>query len=186
MSHSLRDQLLKTGLVSKEEAKTLEKQEKSKKYKQQKQKRKKKKQGKTEAVDTESAAYMAAKAREEEIAHAKALNRQKEAERMQKALLAQVWDLIQRHQVNDPDADIAYHFIEGKFVKKIFVNAKQQQELGNGNLAITVLEDSYYIVPVPIAEKILERMPEAVVYLNKEKADDVDDADYPVPDDLMW
>ncbi len=183
---SLRDQLLKTGLVSKTEAKQVEKQAKSKYHQQ----RKKKKRGKTETVDTESAAYMAAKAREEEIALAKKLNQQKEAERLQKALLAQVSDMIKAHQVNDIKADIAYHFLEGKIVKKIFVNAKQQKQLSNGDLAITVLDDSHYIVPVPIAEKILERLPEVVVYLNKEKASDVDDeqayADYPVPDDLMW
>lgn len=188
MSQSLQDQLLNTGLVSKKQAKKVEKQAKSKHHKQQKQKKKNKKPGKTEAIDTNSAAYIAAKAREEEIAHAKALNRQKEAERLQKALHAQVCDLIQRHQVNDPEADIAYNFIEGKFVKRIFVNAKQQKQLGDSHLAITVLDDSYYIVPVHIAEKILERVPDVVVYLNKEKASDVDDpyADYPVPDDLMW
>ncbi|OAD21431.1 nucleoprotein/polynucleotide-associated enzyme [Candidatus Thiomargarita nelsonii] len=134
---------------------------------------------------------MAAKAREEEIAQAKKLNQQKEAERLQKALLAQVSDMIQRHQVNDLKADIAYHFLEGKIVKKIFVNAKQQKQLSNGDLAITVLDDSHYIVPVPIAEKILARLPQVVVYLkkNEEKASDVDEqayADYPVPDDLMW
>ncbi|TGO03297.1 hypothetical protein PN36_09485 [Candidatus Thiomargarita nelsonii] len=186
---SLRDQLLKTGLVSKTDAKQVEKQAKSKYHQQQK--RKKKKRGKTESVDTESAAYVAAKAREEEIAQAKKLNQQKEAERLQKALLAQISDLIQRHQVNDLKADIAYHFLEGKIVKKIFVNAKQQNQLSNGDLAITVLDDSHYIVPVPIAEKILARLPQVVVYLNQneEKASDVDEqiyADYPVPDDLMW
>jgi len=186
---SLRDQLLKTGLVSKTDAKQVEKQAKSKYHQQQK--KKKKKRGKIETVDTESAAYLATKAREEEIAQAKKLNQQKEAERLQKALLAQVSDLIQRHHVNDIKADIAYHFLEGKIVKKIFVNAKQQNQLSNGDLAITVLDDSHYIVPVPIAEKILERLPEVVVHLNKneEKASDVDEqayADYPVPDDLMW
>jgi len=183
---SLQDQLLKTGLVSKTDAKKVEKQAKSKYHQQQKQKIKKKKPGKTETVDTQSAAYMAAKVREEQIAHAKKLNQQKEAERQQKALMAQVSDMIQHHQVNDLNAEIAYHFIEGRFVKRIFVNAKQQQQLANGDLAITALNDSHYIVPAPIAEKILARMPEVVVYLNKEKAIDADEQAYPVPDDLMW
>ncbi|HDN27449.1 MAG TPA: DUF2058 domain-containing protein [Thioploca sp.] len=189
---SLRDQLLKTGFVSKEQAKKAEKQAKSQTHQQQKLKKKKKKAEKTEvgAVETESAAYLAAKAREEEIAHAQELNRQKEAERQQKELHAQVRDLIQSHQVNDSKADIAYHFSEGKFIRRISVNAQQQQQLTNGQLAITVWEDSYYLVPTSIAEKLLERAPETVLYLNKdeEKTTEADDlyADYVVPDDLMW
>ncbi len=187
MGNSLRDQLLKKGLVSKEQAKKVEQQANSKTYQQQK--KKKKKRGKIE-VDTKSAAYLAAKAEEEEKQRAKELNRQKELERQQKALQAQVRDFIQRHQVNDPDAEITYNFVDGKLVKQIYVNSKQQEQLAKGNLAITVLDETYYLVPASIAEKILERVPQVVVYLNKneEKATNVDDpyADYPVPDDLMW
>lgn len=190
MSNSLRDQLFKTGMVSKEQAKKVEKQTKSKYHQQQKQNRKNKKQGKTEAVDTKSSAYIAAQAQQEEIARAKELNRQKEAERVQKALQAQVRDMIQNHQVNDSKADISYNFSDGKFIKKIYVNAKQQQQLINRHLAITILDESYYLVPASIGEKLLERVPEVVVYLDKdeEKATDADDpyADYQVPDDLMW
>ena len=184
---SLRDQLLKTGLVSKEQAKKAETQAKSKIHQQQKQKKKKRK---TVAVDTESAAYLAAKAREDEIAHAKELNRQKDRTSAKKELTAQVHDLIQSHQVNDDKADITYHFTEGQFVKQISVNANQQQQLTSGQLAITVLEDSYYLVPASIAEKLLERAPETVRYFSKdeEKSTEADDwyADYTVPDDLMW
>ncbi len=190
---SLRDQLLKTGLASKEQAKKAEKQAKSKTHQQQKQKRKKKKPAKVEAetVDTESAAYLAAKAQEEEMARAKELNRQKQVERQQKELLAQVRDLIEHNKVNDYKADIDYHFIDGKFARQIHVNAKQQQQLANGQLAITVLdEDAYYIVQANIAEKLLERLPEVVVCFNKEKekTSEADDpyANYKVPDDLMW
>jgi uncharacterized protein YaiL (DUF2058 family) len=190
---SLRDQLLKTGLASKKQAKNAEKEAKSKTHQQQKQKRKKKKSAKVEAetVDTESAAYLAAKAQEEERARAKELNRQKQVERQQKELLAQVRDLIEHHQVNDYKADICYYFVQGRFARQIYVNAEQQKQLANGQLAITVLdEDAYYIVPANIAEKLLERMPEVVVLFNKEKekASEVDDpyADYKVPDDLMW
>ncbi len=185
---SLRDQLLKTGLASKEQAKKAEKQAKSKTHQQQKQKRKKKK---AETVDTESAAYLAAKAQEEEMARAKELNRKKQVERQQKESLAQVRDLIKHNQVNDYKANIDYHFIDGKFARQIHVNAKQQQQLANGQLAITVLdEDAYYIVQANIAEKLLERLPEVVVCFNKEKekTSEADDpyANYKVPDDLMW
>jgi len=186
MSNSLRDQLLNTGLVSQKQARNAENQAKLKAHQQKKKKKKKP----NKAPDTESVAYEAAKAREEEIARAKELNRQKEIERQQKALQAQVRDIIERHQVNDPDASTAYNFTDGKFVKQIHVNAKQQQQVANGQLAITKLEDSYYLVPDTVVSALLERMPETIVYyINKdEQTTEADDlyADYKVPDDLMW
>lgn len=192
MSGSLRDQLLKTGIVSKEQAKQAEKQAKSKTHQQQKQKKKKKKQSQSETIDTESISYLATKAREEEIARAKELNREKEAERKQKAKQAQISDLIQCHQENDPDGEIAYHFTEaGKYVQKILVTAKQQQQLVNGQLAIAVLEENYYVIPKPITEKILERIPDAIVHFRQDEEEETINPDDPyaayiVPDDLMW
>jgi hypothetical protein len=193
MSHSLRDQLLKTGLVSEEQAKKADKQTKLKTHQQQKKKRKHKKRGTIEPIETDSIAYQAEKAREKEIERAKELNRQRDVQRLEKELRAQVHDLIQRHQVNDPKADIAYHFVEGGVVKEISVNVKQKQQLSNGFLAITVLDDAYYLVPTPIAKKLLERVPETVIDLGKKEEKTTNDAysedpyaDYPIPDDLMW
>ncbi len=188
MNNSLRDQLLKTGIVSKEQAKKAENQAKAKTHNQQKEKRKKKKSKTSKVVDTESTAYQAAKAREEEVNRAQELNRQKEAERQQRALQSQVRDIINQHQVNDPKAGIVYNFVENKAVKKIYVNAKQQQQLGNGYLAITVLDKSYYLVPTSVVASLLERMPETVVCFTKDEPPAEDDPykDYQVPDDLMW
>jgi len=189
---SLRDQLLKSGVVSQKQAKKAEQEVKSKTHQQHKQKKKKKKSGQVEAADTESAAYLAAKAEEQEKARAIELNRQKQAEHRQKELQAQVRDLIESNHVNDSKAALTYHFTKkGKFVTKIPVNEEQRKQLINGQLAIATLEeDSYYLVSADIAEKILERMPEVVVCFNKadEKTADADDpyADYQVPDDLMW
>ncbi len=185
MSNSLRDQLLKKGLVSKEKAKTAEQNSKSKYHQQ----RKKKKKDRGKQV-LDSAATLAVKAREEEIQRAQELNRQKETERQQKALQAQIRDLILRHKVNEPKAEMTYNFTDGKFVRQIQVTSKQQEQLAIGYLAITVLGESYYLVPTPIAEKINERVPQVVIYLNKTNNDEnnTDDpyADYQVPDDLMW
>jgi hypothetical protein len=192
MSNSLRDQLLKSGLVSKEQAKTADKQAKSKLHQQQKQKRKKKKKAaQKEEIDTESATYLAAKAHEAEKQRAQELNRQRELEREQKEIQAQVRDLIQSYYIIDHKADISYHFLEGKFVRKIYVNATQQQQLNNGQLAIVSLDDSYYLVPISVADKILERLPETVLFYphqDEPKIEEIDDpyADYPIPDDLMW
>jgi uncharacterized protein len=187
---SLRDQLLKTGLVSKEQAKKAEKQAKSKTHQQQKQKKKKRKSAQNpEEMDTNSPAYLAAKAREAEIERAKALNRQKEAERIEKALQAQVRDLIEHHHVNDPKAEEVYYFVEDKCVKKIEIDFKQRQPLAHGQLAISILEDSYYLVPHSIAEKLIERLPESIVCFHNTQQETIDNdpayAEYPIPDDFI-
>ena len=77
MSHSLQDQLLKSGLVSQDQAKKADKQAKLKTHQQQKQKKRRKKRRTPEPVDTESIAYIAAKAQEDEIERAKELNCQR-------------------------------------------------------------------------------------------------------------
>ncbi|NIA15350.1 MAG: DUF2058 family protein, partial [Nitrospiraceae bacterium] len=48
-------------------------------------------------------------------------------------------------------------------------------------------EGKYYVVPGRVAEKILDRVPEAVLVLNDPvDADGDEDDPYAVPDDLMW
>ena len=188
MSNSLREQLLKQGLVSKDQAKQAEKQAKLKAHQVQKSKSK---QPKAKVVDKESASYLATKAREEEIARAKELNRQKEVEREQKALLSQVIDIINYQHVNDPDANGAYYFLEEKWVRKIEVTFKQRQLLASGELAITSLEEKYYLVPATVAEKVRARIPEVVVCFHQPASGSIIELDkayitHPVPDDLIW
>ncbi len=192
MGNSLREQLLKQGLVSKEQANQADKQAKLNEHQLQKKQRKQQKSGKIAVADTESVAYLAAQAKEKEIAHAKELNRQKEIERQQKALQAQVRDIIHFQYVNDPDAEGTYYFVEGKWVREIKVTPKQRQLLAKGELAITTIDEKYYLVPVTIAEKIRERIPEIVICFNKDqikeeiiKTNDIY-AKYPIPDDLIW
>ncbi len=49
------------------------------------------------------------------------------------------------------------------------------------------LDGKYWVVPGAVAEKILDRAPEAVVVLHDPvHANDDEDDPYAVPDDLMW
>jgi uncharacterized protein len=190
MSNSLRDQLLKQGLVSKEQAKQAEKQAKLKEHQGQKTQSKKQKANKA-IVDKESISYLAAKAREEEIARAKELNRQKEIERENKALWSQVRDIIDCQHVNDPDAEGTYYFLEDKWVRKIEVTLKQRQLLARGELAITSIEEKYYLVPAAVAEKVQTRVPEIVVCFHQAANGRIAEQNeayiaYPIPDDLIW
>ncbi len=186
---SLQDQLLKAGLVDEKKAKQAKKDQ-----------RKQKKVAKKNNQSLESDAAKAAKqAAADKAENSRQLNKQKEAEAEKKAIAAQIKQLIQMNKLNRHRADIAYNFqFDGKF-KKIYVMTDQQNLLSRGKLAIVHLQDtteeSFEVVPTPIAEKIAERDAANVILIHENNAEqsanetsEEEDwyADYEIPDDLMW
>lgn len=68
-------------------------------------------------------------------------------------------------------------------------------QVTKGRLVVVLLDDSYELVPTPVADKIAQRDEAFVIYradLDTKGADgneqDEDDwyADYEIPDDLTW
>ncbi len=119
------------------------------------------------------------------------LNRELEEKRQKKAIKAQVQQLIDKNTVIRSKGDIGYNFVVNNKVKKIYVTEEMQSKLSLGLLAIAVQGDSYKIIPVPVAHKIAERMPEIIILQNQNEpnlSEEEQDwyADYDIPDDLMW
>lgn len=178
---SLQDQLLKSGLVDKKKAQKVNKS----KQKQAKLKRK----NKVETVD--EAKIAAEKAHAEKVERDRQLNLQRKQEAEQRAIGAQIRQLIEMNRQEKGAGDIAYHFTDGTTVTHIYVDEKQQRQLANGHLAIVRLAGQYEIVPTSVSEKIALRDESYLVYCNRGKEDTVVDEDDPyaefeVPDDLMW
>jgi len=179
MSLSLRDQLLKAGLVNEKQAKQAGKQ-------QQKQQRLEKK-GQVEVDDSQKQAALQAQA--EKLARDQELNRQQQEKAEQKARTAQVKQLIEVSRLPKLTTEDYYNFVDEKKVKRLSVNALMRNKLSSGSLAIVRHGGSYEVVPREAALKIQERDPRRVVLLNTQtEAPDADDpyAAYQVPDDLMW
>ena len=175
---SLQDQLLKAGLVDQKKA------SKAKKAKHQQAKKKQK--NKIETVD--EAKLAAEKAQAEKVARDRELNAQRKAEAEQKALAAQVRQLIEMNR-QPTEGDLAYSFTDGSLVKNIYVNETQQKQLSNGRLCIVKLDEGYELIPTTVAEKIRQRDENTEILSNQppEEPDEDDPyADYQVPDDLMW
>lgn len=181
MAKSLQEQLLSAGLVKKNKAKALRKAQQNIQR------------GKVTS-ESEEAKNLAQQSVQEKVQRDKALNQKKNEQARQKAVLAQIKQLIQSNQVATKDGDIAYQFSDGKKIKKIYVNKLLQSQLVKGILAIVKMpleqEPSYYLVPRAIAEKVAQRDAALVVTLNDatpaELADDDPYAEYKIPDDLMW
>ncbi|RDE19855.1 DUF2058 domain-containing protein [Motiliproteus coralliicola] len=174
---SLKDQLLKAGLVDKKKAQQVSKQ-----------KHRQKQQGKK--TDADEAKRLAQQAREEKAAKDRELNRQRQLEAEQKAIVAQIKQLIETNEVRCEDGDQAYNFTDGSKIKRIYLDDLLTGQLSRGQLAIVRLDESYKLVPAKVAERIAQRDASIVVVLH-EKKDEVEDeddpyADYKIPDDLMW
>jgi len=179
MSMSLRDQLLKAGLVNEKQVHQAGKQQK-------KQQRLEKK-GQVAVDDVQKQAALQAKA--EKLARDQELNRQQQEKTEQKARAAQVKQLIETTRLPKLTTEDYYNFVDDKKVKRISVNALMRNKLSGGALAIVRHAGGYEVVSREVALKIQERDARRVVLLNTAtEAPDADDpyAAYQVPDDLMW
>jgi len=109
-------------------------------------------------------------------------------------VLAQVKQLIDVNKQPKGQGDVVVNFTDANVVKRLYVDSVTHQLITQARLAIAKFNDGYELIPVPVADKIALRHPEAIVY----RADDIPDshpsneqdddwyADYDIPDDLMW
>ena len=179
MAISLKDQLLKAGLVDARKISTAVKE----KHKQEKQQHK----HKIETIDETKA--NAQKAREEKAERDRQLNFERDEQLRHKAIIAQIKQLIEVSRLSRDGAEIAYNFTDGTKIKKILVTDEMLNQLSNGRLAIVKFDEQYSVVPKSVAEKIKLRDASYVIVSNVlQQTDDADDpyAEYKIPDDLMW
>lgn len=177
MSNALRDQLLKAGLADAKKVKKVKKE-----------KHQLKTQTSKKSMPETQTTTLAQQAKAEQVARDRELNRQKQAELAQKAIAAQVKQIIETNAISSK-GDVGFNFVDGKLVKKLYVSSKLHDELSRGLVAIARLAEQYLLVPTQVAEKVMQRDASSIVLLNtKQQQPDEDDpyADYQIPDDLMW
>ena len=176
---SLQEQFLKAGLVDKKKVKQAN-QEKS-------QQKKVERRTGTQSVDEVRLAALETQRKNAE--RARELNAQRDAAAMQKAIMAQIVQMVQQSRQSKGKGDIAYNFTHDNKIKRIYVSAAVQANLIAGRLVIVCQGENTELVPKVIADKIAERDPSLVVRVNKTSTEiDADDpyAAFQIPDDLMW
>lgn len=181
MGNALQEQLLKAGLVDKNKAN----QAKSQKHKKLKQQRN----TKQDVVD--EAKLLAEKAIREKAERDRELNRKRNEAAQQKAIMAQIKQLIESNRLPKGNGDdLVYNFEDNKTVKRIFVPEEVHEGLTRRKLAIVKFDTQYDVVPTPVADKIKLRDEKYIILRNDpSKEDEQEDdfyADYEIPDDLMW
>lgn len=176
---SLQEQFLKAGLIDKNKAK-LASQDKSK------QKKVERRTG-TQSVDEARLAALETQRRNAE--RAREHNAQRDAAATQKAIVAQIAQMVQKNRQSKGNGDIAYNFTHDKKIERMYVSAAVQAHLMAGRLVIVCQGGATDLVPRVIADKIAERDASLVVRVNKSSTEvDADDpyAAFQIPDDLMW
>ncbi len=166
MGNSLKEQLLKAGLVSKKQVKKVKHEERVTKHK---------KKGKKPSPETKESSI----AREERLAYEernRELNRKRNEEKKRRENAAQVRQLIltNRLTLEERDDDEPYNFVVGKRIKKLFLSEKIINQLTCGKLAIVKLEGKFEIVPANAAKQITERNPKSVLVFNEGGKDEED------------
>lgn len=181
MSKSLAEQLLGAGLVD---------EKKIKKARQEKRQHKKKvKSG--QVVEDHSQKLELERKREEQRERDRLLNLDRQAQADERARMAQVLQMLQQSQLATK-GDIRFNFNDPRsnVIKSLYVDPTMQKHLANGKLAICGYEESYYVVPVHVADKVAERYAASVLFtadISKQEPDEDDPyKDYQIPDDLMW
>ena len=121
------------------------------------------------------------------------LNLERKQQADNKALIAQIVQLVEQYKLNRESADQEYNFNDGSIIKKILVTQTMSNELSRGRLCIVRANNIYEVVPKPIADKISERDNMAIIVCNDSKQDKTEkgsDDDYyaqfEIPDDLIW
>ncbi len=164
--------------------------EKKAKQIQKQQRKEARQQPKGQAAQETEAQLRAREARAERIARDKEANRQRQQAANEKAIAAQIKQLIDTNRIDRKNGDIAYQFTHGKKIKKLYVTPLLQNQLSHGQIAIVVNGGNYELVPTQVADKIKQRDDSVVLLQNVAGTQEVDEddpyADYQIPDDLMW
>jgi uncharacterized protein YaiL (DUF2058 family) len=176
---SLQEQLLKAGLVDKKKVKVAN-QEKSKQHKVEL---------RTGQQSVDESRQAALEAQRKQAERARELNAQRDAAAAEKAVAAQIAQMIQQNRQAKGNGDIAYNFAIGTKIERLYVSEKMRDHLVAGRLAIVAHGDGFELIPRAIADKIAERAPERVVRINQSSTQvEADDpyAEFKIPDDFSW
>lgn len=181
MSLSLRDQLLKAGLVSEQQVQRAEREQRQQQYQAPR--------GKKRPAGPTPQQLAAQKAAAEKAAKDAELNRRKQEKLERRAKYAEIKQLVAAHQVARVETEDFYNFQTGTEIQRVAVTPELRARLVKGDLAIVRCEGRFAFVPAAVGEQIGARVAKALLHLNHPEAPPAADdpyKDYVVPDDLIW
>jgi hypothetical protein len=179
VSSTLREQLLKAGLVTEKQVRAVEQPP-----------QKPKPQSRKQPPQPSEQQRAAEQARAAKAARDAQLNKQRQQAADAKARALEIKALVEQNKLPKKlDSEDRFNFVAGKKLRFILVDPAMREGLNKGTLFIIRYDGKSEVVPAEIAEKIRQRDERAVVKLNSGEtpADENDPyKDFVVPDDLKW
>lgn len=185
MGDSLRDQLLKAGLVTDKQVARAETERVRQQHRQ-------KKSGRAaQAGQAATRRQQAQKQQSAKAARDRQLNQTRQEKAAARARAAEIRQLIEQHRLPVLEGEQLeyFNFVAGRKIRRVAVDADRRERLRNGELSIVWFEGRTAVLPAAIAERIQERDERAVIPFEEgpESADEDDPyKDFVVPDDLRW
>jgi len=176
MSDSLKDQLLALGLAPKKSAPA-----KKKKANIQPKKTQRRREG-GDGISLDQAYRIRSK--EERREKEKAIAEKRELERQRRELNRKIREIINECAVRDEKAEIKRSFVYKGKIRSVLTTAEQLKQINAETLGIVYLSGNYHLMPVDQIEEIRQFAPDHIPDLSG--ADNEDEKDHPVPDDLVW
>lgn len=115
-------------------------------------------------------------------------NRKIQEKAEKKARSAQITQMIQQNRQTLADNAETYNFVDGAKIRRIGVTQAQRADLLSGAVVIVRHEARYDLVPAALIDRLRERDPQLFVVTGVAAGKPIDEtyADFPVPDDLQW
>ena len=180
MSLSLREQLLKAGLVNEKQVKQVELQQNHQQHGQ-------KKKNLPPPPDRNAAAR---KAQAEKAARDQALDATRREKAERKARRAGIHQMVEQGRIPRIESEDHFNFVDGKKIRYLSVNPELRARINGGELLIARHGGFYALVPKELGERIRERDAGMIVELRAAEAaapaEDDPYKDFVVPDDLTW
>ena len=190
MARSLRDELLKAGLVTSEQASRAERGSRST----------------SKPAKSKAASRRPGNARRRAARHVSGSEPRESSERRPptpvqppgpdpeervKQLNVEIRRILDTEEEKvEAETDTPFHFARGDRLKRLYVSGDQRRRLAAGELAIVGFRGRHHLVPRPAGERVLELRPEVFVFIaaGEGGADAMEEGyeGYEVPDGLMW
>ncbi|MBU6248778.1 MAG: DUF2058 family protein [Xanthomonadaceae bacterium] len=182
MGDSLRDQLLKSGIVKqvRDERRAVPPPVMAKPSKPARRDAGRRADG----GDIDLAKAYALRAQTEAAERRRAEQEAAEKARIRRERRDQVLKLLEGQALNRPDADQPRHFEYGGKIRRVYVDADQLLALNAGDLGVVQTGGRYVLVHRAVADQVMAVDPDAVALLVDPEANDASDDD--VPDGLVW
>lgn len=114
----------------------------------------------------------------------------REAVAERKRIKAEIKAIIEAEKLEKTSGELVHSYLVGKRIKQLYVSEAIHKQLVAGELVITRLNGSTYLVPAETGVRVQALNPDWVVIgpAAEHGTDNDDDeyADYQVPDDLKW